>query len=266
MDLLPLLFYLGTVMVSWCSGFSVDVDTPTIFRKQTQSFGSSVAQTRNEVLVGAPLQMGQGNEMGKLYRCTYRAHVCEEISIQLPADAVNMSLGLSLVARDSRVLVCGPTVHRACGTNMYVNGYCFLLDQKLQKLQQFPEILPECTAHPTDIVFLIDGSGSINARDFKMMKAFVSAVIKRLSGRNTRFALAQFSSTFAEHFDFSTPDPAEHVLDVIQKGGMTHTATAIRNVVYVSGPHGFALQKQLASVVPISLGPPLKSNLCIKNI
>ncbi|KAF7238777.1 Integrin alpha-M [Varanus komodoensis] len=59
-----------------------------------------------------------------------------------PADAVNMSLGLSLVARDSQVLVCGPTVHRACGNNMYLKGYCFLLDQNLHQLQHFPENLP----------------------------------------------------------------------------------------------------------------------------
>lgn len=40
------------------------------------------------------------------------------------------------------IKVCGPTVYRACGTNMYVNGYCFLLDQNLQQLQRFPESLP----------------------------------------------------------------------------------------------------------------------------
>uniref|UniRef100_A0A670JKV0 VWFA domain-containing protein n=1 Tax=Podarcis muralis TaxID=64176 RepID=A0A670JKV0_PODMU len=145
--------------------------------------------------------------------------------------AVNMSLGLSLVARDSQILVCGPTVHRACGTNMYLNGFCFLLDQKLQKFQQFPEILPECTTHPTDIVFLIDGSGSVSNQDFERMKWFVSEVIKRLSGRNTRFALAQYSTGFTEHFDFNAPDPSNNVLGITQNRGMTYTATAIRKVV-----------------------------------
>uniref|UniRef100_A0A670JHM2 VWFA domain-containing protein n=1 Tax=Podarcis muralis TaxID=64176 RepID=A0A670JHM2_PODMU len=142
-----------------------------------------------------------------------------------------MSLGLSLVARDSQILVCGPTVHRACGTNMYLNGFCFLLDQKLQKFQQFPEILPECTTHPTDIVFLIDGSGSVSNQDFERMKWFVSEVIKRLSGRNTRFALAQYSTGFTEHFDFNAPDPSNNVLGITQNRGMTYTATAIRKVV-----------------------------------
>ncbi|XP_053117235.1 integrin alpha-X-like isoform X2 [Hemicordylus capensis] len=230
MDFPPLLFYLSTVLVS-CCGFSVDVDMPTIFKIQTQSFGSSVAQTRNAVLVGAPLQMGNVNETGHLYQCTYSTGACQKIAIQRPADAVNMSLGLFLTARDSQVLVCGPTVHRACGNNMYINGYCFLLNQNLQQIQRFPDSLPECTHHPTDIVFLIDGSGSISSRDFQRMKVFVAEVIRRLSGRGTKFALVQFSSTFMEHFDFRTSNPADHVMDISQIQGGTSTATAIRRVV-----------------------------------
>ncbi|XP_062994409.1 integrin alpha-X-like [Elgaria multicarinata webbii] len=232
MDLPLLIVFLGTaVLVPWCCAFSVDVDTPTIFKVQTQSFGGSVAQTENSVLVGAPLQKGQVNETGKIYQCAYISGGCREIHIQRPADAVNMSLGLSLVAQNSQVLVCGPTVHRACGKNMYVNGYCFLLNQNLQKLQHFPETLPECTVRPTDIVFLIDGSGSISAPDFERMKVFVSEIIRRLSGRNTRFALMQFSDEFREHFNFNSHDPAQLVMDIDQIRGWTHTATAINKVV-----------------------------------
>ncbi|XP_042329491.1 integrin alpha-M-like [Sceloporus undulatus] len=231
MKLLPLLFYLGTVLVSQGCGFSVDVDMPTIFQVPTKSFGATVAQTTNMVLVGAPLQIGEMNEVGKLYRCTFRTRACEEINIQRPVDAVNISLGLSLAVHDSQVLVCGPTVHRACGENMYVNGYCFLLDQNLQQRQHFPETLPECLAHPTDIVFLIDGSGSISGADFERMKQFVSEIIKRLSGRDTQFALMQFSDEYKEHFNFNSKDPARLVMDISQISGMTNTATAIRKVV-----------------------------------
>nr|XP_060638826.1 integrin alpha-M-like [Anolis sagrei ordinatus] len=231
MDLLPLLFYLYTVLVPRGCGFSVDVDTPTIFPVQTQSFGASVAQTRNAVFVGAPLEKGDMNEVGRIYRCDAHTGSCEKINIQRPVDAVNMSLGLSLAAHDSQVLVCGPTVHRTCGENMYVNGYCFLLDQNLQQLQRFPETLPECTTHPTDIVFLIDGSGSIDGADFERMKQFVSQTIKRLSGRDTRFALIQFSDKYLEHFNFNSKDPEQLVLDIYQVSGWTRTATAIRRVV-----------------------------------
>ncbi|XP_025027457.1 integrin alpha-X-like [Python bivittatus] len=169
--------------------------------------------------------------MGKFYQCTYPFGDCKEISIQRPRDAFNMSLGLSLVAQNDQVLVCGPTVHRACGKNMYINGYCFLLDQNLQEKEHFPESLPECTPHTTDIVFLIDGSSSIQKKDFETMKKFVSEVIENLSGRDTQFALMQFSGNFKEHFNFNSQDPARLVMEVKQLHGWTKTATAIRKVV-----------------------------------
>uniref|UniRef100_A0A8D2LQC3 VWFA domain-containing protein n=1 Tax=Varanus komodoensis TaxID=61221 RepID=A0A8D2LQC3_VARKO len=181
----------------------------------------------------AALGIGLFSLLGAPYAVIRRIdHLCQLIfCFSEPADAVNMSLGLSLVARDSQVLVCGPTVHRACGNNMYLKGYCFLLDQNLHQLQHFPENLPECTSHPTDIVFLIDGSSSINDNEFKRMKTFVSEVITKLSSRNTQFALAQFSHNFQEHFNFSAPDPARHVMEVSQIEGVTFTPTAIRRVV-----------------------------------
>uniref|UniRef100_A0ABM5EIK0 Integrin alpha-X-like isoform X1 n=2 Tax=Pogona vitticeps TaxID=103695 RepID=A0ABM5EIK0_9SAUR len=230
MGFLLLLFYLGTGLMPWCYGFSVDEETSTIFRMPAESFGTSVAQTTNALFVGAPFQSGKMNETGKLYQCTYRTGACKEINIQPPTDAVNMSLGLTLTARDDQVLVCGPTLHRACGQNMFVNGYCFFLDHNLQQNLHFPEKLPECTVHPTDIAFLIDGSGSIDSDDFETMKRFVSEIIQRLSGKDTRFALMQFSDEFREHFNFNSRDPARHVMDIDQIGGWTHTATAIRKV------------------------------------
>ncbi|XP_063158564.1 integrin alpha-D-like [Candoia aspera] len=231
MDLPSMLFYLGTVLVPWCYGFSVDVDTPTIFQGHSQSFGISIAQNGNRVLIGAPFETGKVNETGKLYQCTYPFGDCKEISIQRPSDAFNMSLGLSLVALNDQVLVCGPTVHRACGKNMHANGYCFLLDQNLQEKERFPESLPECTPHPTDIVFLIDGSSSIQKADFEKMKQFVSEVIENLSGRDSLFALMQFSGNFREHFNFKSQNPARLVMEVEQLHGWTKTASAIRKVV-----------------------------------
>lgn len=208
----------------------MDVKDVRMMNVHTESFGRSMAQIGNVILVTAPFQTGEVNETGKLYECGFHMSACKAISIQRPADAVNMSLGFSLSVLGSQILVCGPTVYRACGTNMYVNGYCFLLDQNFQQFQHFPESLPECSAHPTDIVFLIDGSGSIVSRDFERMKVFVSAVIQRLSGRNTLFALMQFSDKFQEHFNFNSQDPVQHVMKIHQLRGWTQTATAINKV------------------------------------
>nr|XP_042700275.1 integrin alpha-D-like isoform X7 [Chrysemys picta bellii] len=189
----------------------------------------------HRLLVGAPLQTGEVNETGKVYKCDPGSRRCQEIPIQRPPDAVNMSLGLSLAARDSNLLVCGPTVHRACGENMYVNGYCFLLDQSLQQLRRIPDTLAECPRRATDIALLIDGSGSIRPYDFGKMKTFLSEIMKRFRSADTQFALMQYSDEFKQHFDFSqyrrSRNPDSLVRLVEQLRGTTHTASAIRKVV-----------------------------------
>ncbi|XP_039390009.1 integrin alpha-X-like [Mauremys reevesii] len=179
--------------------------------------------------------MGDVNETGKVYKCDPGSRRCQEILIQRPPDAMNMSLGLSLAARGSQFLVCGPTVHRACGENMYVNGYCFLLDQSLRQLQHIPDTQPQCPKHVTDIALLMDGSGSIAPVDFGKMKTFLSEIMKRFRNTDTQFALMQYSNKFKLHFDFMeyrrSRDPDHLVQGVEQLSGTTRTASAIRKVV-----------------------------------
>ncbi|KAM9146696.1 integrin alpha-D-like isoform 1-T1 [Pangshura tecta] len=238
MDPLPLLLYLCAVLAP-SHGFSVDVEGPITFQEAAAGFGQSVVQfgraSAGGVIVGAPLQMGNVNETGKVYKCDPSSRRCQEILIQRPRDAMNMSLGLSLAARGSQFLVCGPTVHRACGENMYVNGYCFLLDQSLQQPQRIPDTQPECPKHVTDIALLIDGSGSIRTQDFTKMKTFLSEIMKRFRNTDTQFALMQYSNEFKEHFDFSqyrsSRDPDQLLQGVKQLHGWTYTASAIQQVV-----------------------------------
>ncbi|KAM9146697.1 integrin alpha-D-like [Pangshura tecta] len=215
------------------------MEGPIAFQEAARGFGQSVVQfgsaSAGGLLVGAPLQMGEVNETGKVYKCNPGSRRCQEIPIQSPPDAVNMSLGLSLAAQGSNLLVCGSTVHRACGENMYVNGYCFLLDQSLRQLQRIPDTLAECPRRATDIALLIDGSGSIRPENFRKMKTFLSEIMKRFRSTDTQFALMQYSDRFTEHFDFSqyrrTRDPDDLVRPVVQFTGWTHTASAIRKVV-----------------------------------
>ncbi|XP_014453376.2 integrin alpha-M isoform X1 [Alligator mississippiensis] len=236
MDPLALLLYLGAALAS-CHGFNVDVDRPISFQEAAVGFGQSLAMSAQAggLFVGAPLQRGGINDTGRVYKCDPRAQTCQQIRIPRPADAVDMSLGLSLAATDSQVLVCGPTVRQACGENMYVRGYCFLLDRNLRPTQRFPETLPECPKRQTDIVFLIDGSGSVIDIDFNRMKRFIIEVIDRFESTDTQFALVQFSSSFRVHFDFNTFKRTSNVetlvWDVMQLQGGTYTASAIRKVV-----------------------------------
>uniref|UniRef100_A0A8C0ZVN1 VWFA domain-containing protein n=1 Tax=Castor canadensis TaxID=51338 RepID=A0A8C0ZVN1_CASCN len=156
----------------------------------------------------------------------------------VPPEAVNMSLGLSLAAatNPTQLLACGPTVHQICKENMYVNGFCFLFGSNLlQQPQRFPGALRGCPRQDSDIAFLIDGSGSINANDFQKMKNFVSTVMNQFKESKTLFSLMQYSEDFRTHFTFSdfkrNPNPESLVRPIRQLLGRTHTATGIRKVV-----------------------------------
>ncbi|XP_048372698.1 LOW QUALITY PROTEIN: integrin alpha-M-like [Sphaerodactylus townsendi] len=183
MDALSLFTYFSVAVLVPCCGFSIDTERPVIFQEAAEGFGQTVVPfgrgADRGVLVGAPLQRGNANERGKIYKCQQTQSKCQEVRIQLPRDAVNISLGLSLSAWESRFLACGPTVHQTCGKNVYLKSYCFLLDQNLRQTRQFPDALPECAKRTNDIALLIDGSGSIKTGEFNQMKTFISEVMSR---------------------------------------------------------------------------------------
>ncbi|XP_060636180.2 integrin alpha-M-like [Anolis sagrei] len=242
MDCLSLLLCVGAIVLTPCHGFSLDTENPIIFRENAKGFGQSVVQfgsgANAGVLVGAPLQHGDVNETGKLYKCQTipsKTGRCEDVVLQRPADAVNMSLSLSLSAQGSQLLVCGPTVQQTCGENIYLKGYCFLLDQNLAEVKRFPESLPDCPKQLTDIVFLMDGSGSIQRHEFPQMKTFITMIMKRFQNSNTQFALSQYSRSYREEFDFlefqRVRNPDDLLRPVQQLHGATLTATYIQRVV-----------------------------------
>ncbi|KAM7148738.1 integrin alpha-X isoform 1-T1 [Molossus nigricans] len=220
-----------------CLCFNLDTDKPTIFPMDSAGFGHSVAQYANSwVVVGAPQEITAANQTGGLYRCDYSLGTCEPIPLQVPPEAVNMSLGLSLTAatKPSQLLACGPTVHHACKENMHLTGFCFLWVSPSWQAQRLPDALQECPRQEQDIVFLIDGSGSISHSDFIQMLNFVKAVMSQFQGPSTQFSLMQFSNTFVVHFTFKdfahSSNPVGLLDSVKQLRGYTHTATAIQMV------------------------------------
>uniref|UniRef100_A0A8C2R6X0 VWFA domain-containing protein n=1 Tax=Capra hircus TaxID=9925 RepID=A0A8C2R6X0_CAPHI len=219
-------------------GFNLDVEEPLVFREDIASFGQSVVQfNRSRLVVGAPLEVVTVNKTGRLYDCMPATRQCQPISLNTPSEAVDMSLGLSLAASThlSQLLACGPTVHKACGDNMYIKGTCLLLGSHLQVIRTIPTALPECPNQEMDIAFLIDGSGSIDQTDFKRMKNFVRAVMDLFKRTNTQFSLMQYSNLMKTHFTFNqfrTIRSSRSLVDPIaQLNGLTFTATGILRVV-----------------------------------
>ncbi|XP_006871997.1 PREDICTED: integrin alpha-M [Chrysochloris asiatica] len=222
-----------------CQGFNLDTEKAIIFQENARGFGQSVVQFgESRVVVGAPQEIKSANQTGGLYQCDYSIGMCHPIPLQVPLEAVNMSLGLSLASTTSpsQLLACGPTVHQSCKENTYVNGFCFLFGSNLlQQPQRFPETLKECPQQESDIVFLIDGSGSINPRDFQRMKEFVSTVMGQFKKPKTSFSLMQYSDDFQTHFTFNdfnrNSNPNSLVEPIRQLYGRTYTATGILKVV-----------------------------------
>ncbi|CAO2583477.1 Integrin alpha-X [Lemmus lemmus] len=220
-------------------GFNLDTEQLTRFHMDGAGFGHSVVQyDKTWVVVGAPKEMRATNQMGGLYKCGYHVGKCEPVHLQVPPEAVNMSLGLSLTAatNPSRLLACGPTVHHACRENIYLTGLCFLLasSSPLQP-RRFSAAQQECPQQDQDIVFLIDGSGSISYSNFKIMLQFVETVMSQFRRPHTQFSLMQFSDRFLTHFTFkdfiSTSNPLILLKYVDQLRGFTYTATAIKKVI-----------------------------------
>ncbi|XP_068941320.1 integrin alpha-M-like isoform X2 [Petaurus breviceps papuanus] len=233
----PGAFFLLIGLIS-CHGFNLDTENPTVFKENGAGFGQSVVQfEQNGVVIGAPLERTSPNQTGQLYKCEFGTRTCMAIPINVPPEAVNMSLGLTLAAgvNPSQLLACGPTVQRMCKENAYVNGLCFMLDSNLKQERNFPESLQECPKQANDIVFLIDGSGSILPSQFTQMKNFVITVMERFKETDTQFSLMQYSSDFKTHFTFNdfkkNPVPQDLVDPINQLQGSTHTASGIRKVV-----------------------------------
>ncbi|CAM9132886.1 unnamed protein product [Bubo scandiacus] len=238
METWALLVCLGAALTSTCAS-RVDVETVMVFLGDARgAFGQTVAQfgtiDDGGVLVGAPLQHGAVNKMGTIYLCRHRSGKCQEVPVTEPPGAVNTSLGLALAVGGTRALVCGPTVPQTCGENVHLNGFCVLLDTNLQQLQRLPVVQQECPKRSSDVLLLIDGSGSIEHQDFLTMKTFIAEVMKRFKGTDTQFALTQFSDVVLNHFDFNTfrrsHNPIALLNQVQQIRRSTRTATAIWKV------------------------------------
>ncbi|KAG7492245.1 hypothetical protein MATL_G00011420 [Megalops atlanticus] len=219
--------------------FNVDPVAWKSFINPATAFGYRVIQTKTDrLLVSAPLNYYRQNRKGTIYECNIGSSACSQIPIQVPDHGVNMSLGLSMSKdpKSSETLVCGPTIPRQCPSITTYNGMCFQLSESFSvRGSGLPPNLRDCP-RGTDIVFLMDGSGSVSDIDFAQMKSFVIRMISQLLGRNSQFAVMQYSSEFDIHFDFNqfkrNGNRWKNLIDGIQQQrGYTHTPSAIRKVV-----------------------------------
>ncbi|XP_069044326.1 integrin alpha-M-like, partial [Lepisosteus oculatus] len=212
------------------SAFNLETENVKVFEDQSQWFGYRVLQLspgRDKwVIVSAPLERN-----GTLFKCDYKSGTCSRV-----IDSGPGTMGLSLTARQpDELVVCGPRLQHSCGKNEYLNGVCFTLDRSLNVLpSNYTPGYQECTSKPVDIVFLIDGSGSIERNEFSQMKVFMQEIINRFQGRGANFAVVQYSYYIRLEFDFnkytSARSAADLINNIVQMGSSTRTAAGIKYV------------------------------------
>ncbi|XP_027901433.1 integrin alpha-D-like [Xiphophorus couchianus] len=215
-------------------GFNVDSGSWKTLSEGDESFGYQVVQRQSDMLVSAPLLQYDKNKRGQIYRCNPREKRCSSLLALEQRAAVNMSLGLTMANDPStqNTMVCGPTIPRDCTTITMSNGLCYEIDQHDTIEKSYPSATEECRTQ-ADIAFLLDGSGSVTDDDFIRMKTFVKNLIKTFLGRDTQFAITQFSDDPRTEYyfnTFNTSDWESQIKKIRQLTGKTFTAKAIQNV------------------------------------
>ncbi|KAI4531782.1 hypothetical protein MG293_018296 [Ovis ammon polii] len=146
-------------------------------------------------------------------------------------------LGMTLATdpTSGNLLACDPGLSRTCDQNIYLSGLCYLIHENLRGpvLQGYPGY-QECIKGNVDLVFLFDGSMSLQQDEFEKIVDFMKDVMKKLSNSSYQFAAVQFSTDFKTEFTFldynRQKDPDALLAGVKHMRLLTNTFGAINYV------------------------------------
>ncbi|XP_069507741.1 integrin alpha-L isoform X2 [Ambystoma mexicanum] len=131
-----------------------------------------------------------------------------------------------------RFIACAPGVPHECGKSIYLNGLCYVFENGF-KTHQITPGYQECPK--VDLVFLFDGSGSMNKDQFKSIINFMISVMDGLRNTTMQFAAVQFSETVQTEFNFSgfqkMKDPRKLLENITHLNSLTFTFKAIHHVI-----------------------------------
>uniref|UniRef100_A0AAY5EBJ2 VWFA domain-containing protein n=1 Tax=Electrophorus electricus TaxID=8005 RepID=A0AAY5EBJ2_ELEEL len=202
-------------------------------QNQDTAFGYKVIQKdQSSVIVSDPLLQNQ-DKRGNVYLCRTNSKDCSPLKINVPPEAVNMSLGLSMTKDPQKLFqVCGPTIPKACEVTTTYNGMCFTIEERNTVTGPIPSTLRECPPPAqTDIAFLLDGSGSVHPMDFSKMKSFTKKKVFNNDFSFSQFAVAEFSDYCKIPITFNNFRDISDVDNIEQQRQWTNTANAINKLV-----------------------------------
>ncbi|CAK7302930.1 Integrin alpha-L [Vulpes lagopus] len=193
----------GPSLFALASGYNLEVRHVQNFSfpHAGRHFGYRVLQVGDGVVVGAP---GEGNSTGNLYQCQPGTGHCLPVSLS-GSNYTSKYLGMTLATDfiSGKLLACDPGLSRTCDQNVYLSGLCYLFHQNLRGvvLQGRPGY-QECIKGNVDLVFLFDGSMSLQQDEFQKILDFMKDVMKKLSNSSYQFAAVQFSTDCKTEFNF----------------------------------------------------------------
>ncbi|KAI7805487.1 putative collagen alpha-6VI chain-like [Triplophysa rosa] len=138
------------------------------------------------------------------------------------------------------------TIAGSRGKVLYVNDYHGLTGLQKQITRELCNLTkPVCEKEMADLVFLIDGSESIKAPSWDVVKKTMFGIVKELdiAPDKWRVSVAQFSDIFLDHFYLNTYSSLAGVnagiQDIKQRKQGTNTWMAIRRIKeYFTSKHG----------------------------
>ncbi|KAM8987280.1 integrin alpha-L [Ara ararauna] len=195
-----------------------------------RSFGHQVLQLNgSRLLVGAPAEVGG---RGRLFQCQVESGECQEL--ELEGNSSRTHMGMALARDGDGAIACGPGLTRACDRNVLSSGLCLRLDPRLRPRQLLAPGYQGCLQGLVDLVFLFDGSKSMNSEQFGTIRDFMVEVMEKLQNSSIHFGAVQFSTEVQPQFTLAEyvarPRPRELLRGLRQLGHLTDTFRAIAYV------------------------------------
>ncbi|KAM9857426.1 integrin alpha-L [Aulostomus maculatus] len=189
--------------------FNIDVTNPVVYNGERKDFfGYKVFQfiagENKGIIVAAPLQR---NGSGGICKHDKYQNVCFSRDEFADGDKTipikHLGLSIAVNSMHSQFTVCSPSVAHKCYKNSYLNSVCYKMTSDLQEISSFTPGFQECTKRKVDLVFLFDGSKSMNEVDFDQNKNFIKDIMNNLKNTSIQFAAVQFATAVRGVFDFN---------------------------------------------------------------
>ncbi|XP_022595636.1 integrin alpha-L-like [Seriola dumerili] len=157
--------------------------------------------------------------------------------------------------------VCSSSAVHECHDISYLNSVCYKMTDGLQQVSSSTLDFQEWTKQTVDLLFLFDGSGSIDQDEFTKNKDFIVDIMDSLKNTSIKFAAVQFSSDYRKVFDFNDYQ-AGTALDKLMKEphmkSLTNTHRALKFVLddILENPQSGASRDAKKVLVLITDGDP----------